>query len=72
MERLWTCFTDVRGITDIKDSRLRYQRFIFTDEEMTESRRLWIRANSANKIEYIFSKKEPSKDLEGKIVELKR
>lgn len=65
-------YTDVRGITDIKDSRLRYQRFIFTDEEMTESRRLWIRANSANKIEYIFSKKEPSKDLEGKIVELKR
>ena len=65
-------YTDVRGITDIKDSRLRYQRFIFTDEEMAESRRLWIRANSANKIEYIFSKKEPSKDLEGKIVELKR
>ena len=65
-------YTDVRGITDIKDSRLRYQRFIFTDEEMAESRRLWIRANSANKIEYIFSKKEPSKDLEGTIVELKR
>lgn len=65
-------YTDVRGITDIKDSRLRYQRFIFTDEEMVESRRLWIRANSANKIEYIFSKKEPSKDLEGTIVELKR
>jgi len=65
-------YTDVRGITDIKDSRLRYQRFIFTDEEMAESKRLWIRANSANKIEYIFSKKEPSKDLEGIIVELKR
>ena len=65
-------YTDVRGITDIKDSRLRYQRFIFTDEEMAESRRLWIRANSANKIEYIFSKKEPSKDLEGTIIELKR
>ena len=65
-------YTNVMGVTDIKDSRLRYQRFIFTDEEMAESRRLWIRANSANKIEYIFSKKEPSKEVEGKIVELKR
>ena len=65
-------YTNVMGVTDIKDSRLRYQRFTFSDEEMTESRRLWIRANSANKIEYVFSKKEPSKEVEGKIVELKR
>ena len=65
-------YTNVMGVTDIKDSRLRYQRFSFSDEEMIESRRLWIRANSANKIEYVFSKKEPSKEVEGKIVELKR
>ena len=65
-------YTNVMGVTDIKDSRLRYQIFTFSDEEMTESRRLWIRANSANKIEYVFSKKEPSKEVEGTIVELKR
>ena len=65
-------YTNVMGVTDIKDSRLKYQRFTFSDEEMTESRRLWIRANSANKIEYTFSKKEPSKEVEGTIVELKR
>ena len=65
-------YANVIGITDIKDSRLKYQKLNFTDEEMVESRKLWIRANSANKIEYIFSKKEPSKDLEGTIVELKR
>jgi hypothetical protein len=65
-------YTNAAGITDIKDARLRYQKLTFIDEEMIESRRLWIRANSANKIEYIFSKKEPSKDLEGIIVELKR
>ena len=65
-------YANVMGITDIKDSRLKYQKLNFTDEEMVESRKLWIRANSANKIEYIFSKKGPSKDLEGTIVELKR
>ena len=65
-------YANVMGITDIKDSRLKYQKLNFKDEEMVESRKLWIRANSANKIEYIFSKKEPSKDLEGTIVELKR
>ena len=65
-------YTNVMGVTDMKDARLKYQKLTFTDEEIAESRRLWIRANSANKIEYIFSKKEPSKDIEGRIVELKR
>ena len=65
-------YTNVMGVTDMKDARLKYQKLAFTDEEIAESRRLWIRANSANKIEYIFSKKEPSKDIEGTIVELKR
>ena len=65
-------YANVIGITEIKDARLKYQKLTFTDEEMAESKKLWIRANSANKIEYIFSKKEPSKEVEGTIVELKR
>lgn len=65
-------YANVIGINEIKDARLKYQKLTFTDEEMVESKKLWIRANSANKIEYVFSKKEPSKEVEGKIVELKR
>ena len=65
-------YSDVMGILDIKDERLRRQKFIFSEEEMQNSGKLWIRPNVANKIEYIFSKEEPNEETNGTIVELKR
>lgn len=65
-------YSDVMGILDIKDERLRRQKFSFSEEEMQNSGKLWIRPNVANKIEYIFSKEEPNEETDGTIVELKR
>ena len=59
-------------VLDIKDERLRRQKFSFSEEEMQNSGKLWIRPNVANKIEYIFSKEEPNEETTGTIVELKR
>lgn len=65
-------YSDVMGILDIKDERLRRQKFSFSEEEIQNSGKLWIRPNVANKIEYIFSKEEPNEETTGTIVELKR
>ena len=65
-------YSDVLGISDIKDERLRRQRLSFSEEEMQNSGRLWIRPNVANKIEYVFSKEEPNEEITGAIIELKR
>ena len=65
-------YSDAIGILDIKDERLRRQKFSFTEEEMKDSGKLWIRPNVANKIEYIFSKEEPNEETTGTIIELKR
>ena len=65
-------YSDVMGILDIKDESLRRQKFSFSEEEMQNSGKLWIRPNVANKIEYIFSKEEPNEETTGTIVELKR
>ena len=65
-------YSDVMGILDIKDERLRRQKFSFSEEEMQNSGKLWIRPNVANKIEYIFSKEEPNEETTGTIIELKR
>ena len=65
-------YSDVMGILDIKDERLRRQKFSFSEEEMQNSGKLWIRPNVANKIEYIFYKEEPNEETDGTIVELKR
>ena len=65
-------YSDVLGILDIKDERLRRQRLSFAEEEMQNSGKLWIRPNVANKIEYVFSKEEPNEEITGAIIELKR
>ena len=65
-------YSDVLGILDIKDERLRRQRLSFAEEEMQNSGKLWIRPNVANKIEYFFSKEEPNEEITGAIIELKR
>lgn len=65
-------YSNIEGIESIRDTLLKRQVLTFTEDEMYESKKLWIRANSGNKIEYIFSKKQPIDNVEGTIVELKR
>lgn len=65
-------YTNVNGVKTIDDTRLRHQILNFNEDEMLESKTLWIRPDSSNKMEYVFYKKEPDVSVEGKIIEIKR
>ena len=65
-------YTKNIGIEEVNNFNIKIFNATVEKEELENGNIVWIRPKSANKLEYIISRKQPSVEEKGKVIELPR